>query len=120
MTGTVASSSRDRDTEYRCSTRPGSAASPNSANVSVARFLTGVPVMPKYRAFGSAPRSCPARDSSRSDWVRCASSTITMMLSRTDRFFPASANLWTVVAMTPRTSSASRARSSWLVFGSWK
>ena len=63
MTGTVASSSRDRDTEYRCSTLPGSVSSPNRAKVSVARFRTGVPVMPKNLAFGSAPRICPARDS---------------------------------------------------------
>lgn len=88
--------------------------------MSVARLRTGVPVMPKNFACGNAARICPARDFDRADWVRCASSTSTMMLPRADRFLPASANLWTVVEMTPRTSSASREHSSALVAGRWK
>ncbi|MGW1924628.1 hypothetical protein ACWCQ0_35875 [Streptomyces massasporeus] len=57
----------------------------DQAKVSVARFLTGVPVMPKNFACGKAARICPARDSSSDDWVRCASSTSTMMFRRVDR-----------------------------------
>ena len=71
--------------------------------------LIGVPVRPNRNAFGSASRIFRPRSPS---CVRWASSTITMMLSRSLSTPSASANLWIVVMMTFRTSFASRSSSS--------
>ena len=46
-------------------------------------------------------------------WVRCASSTITMMFERSLSLPPASPNLWMVVISTLRTSCPSSSCNSW-------
>ena len=74
-----------------------------SANELFARsFLRmGVPVSPKRKALGRAARICIPKSPS---WVRWASSTRTMMLSRSLSTPPASANLKMVVMMILRVS----------------
>ena len=71
--------------------------------------LIGVPVRPNRNAFGSASRILRPRSPS---WVRCASSTMAMMLLRSLRTPSASPNLKIVVMMILRTSCASSRCSS--------
>ena len=74
----------------------------------VSRLLIGVPVRPKKKAFGSALRIFTPNSRS---CVRCASSTITMMLSRSLNTVLTSPNLKMVVIIilrwSPRKNSSS-------------
>jgi len=103
MTGLVKPSAIDCSGVYLDMTKPGSSGSPNSLNVLRLLSSIAVPVAPKKRALGTASRHALPKLPS---CERCASSTSTMMLDRSFRC-PASANLCTVVMMTPLSSRLS-------------
>ena len=91
--------------------------SPNTARVFASASSIGVPVKPMNEAFGRASRMCRANPSTKSYWLRCASSAMTTMLRRSESMgcrspFSSGKNFWIVVNTTPPACTASLARRS--------
>ena len=94
LRGSVAWSLMESSKEYLLRYPPSSSSDPKRLNVFLAVLFMGVPVRPKKNALGSPVRICIPRFPY---WVRCASSTITTMLSLSFRLGVISLNLKIVV-----------------------